>query len=131
MCAVSLVRGQNWTGLRGAQCERSGNQQGRCQLIHPTRHSMHLCLHSCASHSAVRQSFRSTCKQWTAARPGLSPVKRFRRFASPTTSVLSPSQPQIRLPGVGDLKNLNVDLSDVPDGRYREVEVRSIDIVGL
>ena len=35
-----------------------------------------------------------------------------------------PSQPKISIPGVGDLRNLNVDLSDVPDGRYREVEVR-------
>lgn len=37
--------------------------------------------------------------------------------------MLSPAQPQLRLPGVGDLRNLNIDLGDVPDGRYREVEV--------
>lgn len=83
---------------------------------------MHPCLHSCSSQWAVRHSFRLTCP-WPTARPGLRCQRDLRRCASPTTSVLSPARPELRLPGVGDLRNLNIDLGDVPDGRYREVEV--------
>lgn len=86
------------------------------------RRSMHLCLHSCSSHWAVRHSFRLTCP-WPTARPGPRCQRDLRRCASPTTAVLSPARPQLRLPGVGDIRNLNIDLGDVPDGRYREVEV--------
>lgn len=97
--------------------------RGRYQAINLARRSMHLSLHICSSRWAVRYSLRLPCQQ---LRPDLRPQRVVRRLASPTTSVLSPSQPQIRLPGVGDLRNLNVDLGDVPDGRYREVEVRSL-----
>lgn len=45
---------------------------------------------------------------------------------SAPAAVLTRSQPGLNIPGLGDLSKLNVDLSDVPDGKYREVEVGTI-----
>ena len=87
---------------------------------------MNLCLHSCSSHVAFRHSFSSTCLRWQSTRSVLQHRKETRQLVLVTAAVLSPSRPDLRIPGVGDLKNLSVDLSDVPDGRYREVKVSKL-----
>ncbi|DBB04853.1 TPA: hypothetical protein ACH3X3_010141 [Trebouxia sp. C0006] len=87
---------------------------------------MHPCLHSCPARGlAFRHSFRSTCGSWHSSRSCLQSRKQTFRSAAPT-AVLTRPQSGLNIPGVGDLSKLaNVDLSDVPDGRYREVEAVS------
>ncbi len=85
---------------------------------------MHPCLHSCPARGlAFRYSFRSTCGLWHSSRSCLQSRRQAFRSAAPT-AVLTRPQSGLNIPGIGDLSKLaNVDLSDVPDGRYREVEV--------
>lgn len=85
---------------------------------------MHPCLHSCPARGlAFRYSFRSTCGLWHSSRSCLQRRRQTFQSAAPS-AVLTRPQSGLSIPGVGDLSKLaNVDLSDVPDGRYREVEV--------
>ena len=85
---------------------------------------MHPCLHSCPARGlAFRYSFRSTCGLWHSSRSCLQSRRQTFRSAA-ATAVLTRPQSGLNIPGVGDLSKLaNVDLSDVPEGRYREVEV--------
>ena len=84
---------------------------------------MHHCLHSCpAAGLSFRYTFRSTRSVWQITRPSLRRDRRPSRPA-PTQAVLTKQPSALSIPGVGDLSKLKVDLSDVPDGRYREVEV--------
>ena len=85
---------------------------------------MRPCLHSCPARGlAFRYSFRSTCGLWHSSRSCLQSRRQAFRSAAPT-AVLTRPQSGLNVPSISDLSKLaNVDLSDVPDGRYREVEV--------
>ena len=84
---------------------------------------MHQCLHSCpAAGLSFRYTFRSTRSVWQTTKPSLRRDRRASR-PTPTQAVLTKQPSALSIPGVGDLSKLKVDLSDVPDGRYREVEV--------
>lgn len=86
---------------------------------------MHPCLHSCPARGHLfRHSALSSSTLWHTGKPHLR-NRRNAYWTAPPAAVLTKQQQGLNIPGVGDLSKLaNVDLSDVPDGRYREVEVR-------
>lgn len=82
---------------------------------------MHLHLSSCPGLSFSR-SLHTSDSWWRFRKPFTSCHIRSRQFRAPTALLTKP-RPGLNIPGIGDISNLKVDLSDVPDGRYREVEV--------
>lgn len=84
---------------------------------------MHPCLHSCPARGHLFRHSALSSTLWHTGRPHLR-NSRNAYWTAPPAAVLTKQQQGLNIPGVGDLSKLaNVDLSDVPDGRYREVEV--------
>lgn len=116
-CAVN-----SWLSLRGVVRDAIGSVGAVRYLLASTSPPMHLHLTTSPKFCLSRSLCSTRC--WLRFRkPFSSCYKPARHFQTPTALLTRP-QTGLNIPGIGDISNLKVDLSDVPDGRYREVEVQ-------